>query len=294
VTTMADMVSEVRRNVYGSMTENINLVASTYTSGDTVLNLELPIAGITPGMMISSGLNTWFVKGTSPNENQVFVIPGYDDSPSQNAAVNDFVYIKPRMTAWYAFNKLNDQIKRLSSSMNGLYAMKSWVMPVDSTYQTYVIPTADTDLLNIIRVRYLVPGTPDVWADISNKDWKWQNGQSEQRVQILINVPSGTDIEFVYQAPFTQATSLNDNVQTVCGLSETMLDIPALGVSAALLMTSEARRNQVQTQGDSRRASEVSITGNSMASRDFNRLFQARIDEEYIRLVNKTPIFRGI
>jgi hypothetical protein len=265
MTTMADMVSEVRRNVYGSMTENINLVASPYLAGETVLDLELPIAGITPGMMISSGLNTWFVKGTLPSQNQVLVIPKYDDSPSQDAAVNDFVYIKPRMTAWYAFNKLNDQIKRLSSSMNGLYAMKSWVTPVDS-----------------------------VWADIPNKDWKWQNGQSEQRVNVLINVPSGTNIEFVYQAPFVEATSLDDDVQAVCGLSETMLDIPALGVSAVLLMTSEARRNQVQTQVDSRRAGEVSVTGNSMASRDFSKLFQSRINEEYIRLVNKTPIFRGI
>ena len=294
MTTMADMVAEVRRNVYGTMAENINIVAQPYTAGADSLILELDVTGITPGTMISSGLNTWYVKGTSPTTNTIFVIPGYDDSPQVNASVNDIVYIRPRMTAWYAFNQLNDQIKRLSSPMLGLYRLDSWVADVDPTYQTYVIPTGDTDLLDVVRVRYLMPGTPDMWADIPTKDWKWQNGQSEQRVQLLINVPSGTQIEFVYRAPFSAATSLSDNVETVCGLSSTMLDIPPLGVSAALLRTTEARRNQVQTQGDPRRATEVSITGNSSMAREFQRQYQYRVDEEYARLISKTPIYRGI
>lgn len=294
MTSMADMVAEVRRNVYGTMTENINIVAAPYTGGSDTLTLELDVTGITPGTMISSGLNTWYVKGVVPASKQVFVIPGYDDSPQVNASVNDIVYIRPRMTAWYAFNKLNDQIKRLSSPVLGLYRLDSWVTPVDPTYQTYVIPTADTDLLDVVRVRYKVPGTPDMWADIANKDWKWQNGQSEQRVQLLINVPSGTDIEFVYRAPFSPATALSDNVETVCGLSSTMLDIPPLGVSAELLRTTESRRNQVQTQGDPRRATEVSITGNSSMAREFQRQYQYRVDEEYTRLISKTPIYRGI
>lgn len=294
MTTMADMVAEVRRNVYGTMTENINIVSQTYTAGSGELTLELDVTGITPGTMISSGLNTWFVKGSSVSENKLFVIPGYDDSPKVAAAVNDIVYIRPRMTAWYAFNKLNDQIKRLSSPTHGLYKLESWQADVDPTYQTYVIPTADTDLLDVVRVRYLVPGTPDMWADIPTKDWKWQNGQTEQRVQVLINVPAGTTIEFVYRAPFTPATALTDNVETVCGLSSTMLDIPPLGVSADLLRTTEARRNQVQTQGDPRRATEVSITGNSSMAREFQRQFQYRVDEEYTRLISKTPIYRGI
>lgn len=291
---MKDLVADVRRNVYGTMTESINIVAQPYTAGSDTLNLELDVTGITPGTMISSGLNTWYVKGVVPSAKQVFVISGYDDAPEQNAAVGDIVYIRPRMTAWYAFNKLNDQIKRLSSPVHGLYRLDSWQAPVDPTYQTYVIPTADTDLLDVVRVRYLMPGTPDMWADIPTKDWKWQNGQSEQRVQLLINVPSGTTIEFVYRAPFAPATSLNDNVETVCGLSSTMTDIPPLGVSAELLRTTEARRNQVQTQGDPRRATEVSITGNSSAAREFQRQFQYRVDEEYTRLISKTPIYRGI
>lgn len=292
--TMRDLVSDVRRRVYGSMTENVNLVQVSASAGQTSLQLELGVDGIQKGMLLSSGLNVWFVKGVYANDNTVFVIPGYDGSPQQAVTAGDMVYVRPRMTDWFAFNALNDVLRRLSSPENGLYKIGTWTAEVDATYQTYVVPTAAEDMTNILRVRWRVPGTTDVWTDLPDRMWRWVYSADQNVIRILRNIPSGTDVEFTYKAPFTLATSLSTDPVVTCGLTESMLDIPALGAAAMLLRTTEARRTQVSTQGDSRRPEEVPVTANSSIASQLDREFKNRVQEEMIRLVTRIPIYRGV
>ncbi len=292
--TMRDLVSDVRRRVYGSMTENVNLVQVSASAGQTSIQLELGVDGIQKGMLLSSGLNVWFVKGVYSNTNTVFVIPGYDGSPQQAVTAGDMVYVRPRMTDWFAFNALNDVLRRLSSPENGLYKIGTWTAEVDATYQTYVVPTAAVGMTNILRVRWRVPGTTDVWTDLPDRMWRWVYSADQNVIRILRNIPSGTDVEFTYKAPFTLATSLSTDPVATCGLTESMLDIPALGAAAMLLRTTEARRTQVQTQGDSRRPEEVPVTANSSIASQLDREFKNRVQEEMIRLVTRIPIYRGV
>lgn len=291
MTTMADLVADVKRTTYGSLAEQINLVATEYTAGSDTLYCELDVSGISAGVTVCSGLNTWYVKGVVSGEKKLLVVPGYDNSPSASVAVGDIITIRPHMTGWYAFTMLNDEIRRLSSSLVGLYQLASWTAVSDPTYQTYALPD-DVSILQILRVRVRMPGTTDVWGDLPNSAWRYD--PTNGLVQVLRAIPGGTSVQFIYKAPFVAASSLSDDVQSVCGLAETMNDIPVLGVASSLLLTTEARRNQVQTQGDPRRASEVSTTGNSMAAREMGRAYEARVQEEYARLLQQTPIFRGI
>jgi hypothetical protein len=293
MTTMRDLVADVRRITYGSMSEKINLIGTSASAVVDEVTLELDVTGISEGMILSSGLNVWYVKGVSSNDRKVFVVPGIDNSPSNAITAGDMVYVRPRMTDWYAFNMLNDEIRSLSSPTNGLFQLKSWTADVDPTYQSYDVPSAASNLTSIHRVRYRLPGTPDVWVDLPSFAWKWHTGTGTNRVQLLRNIPVGTEVQFVYKAPFTQATSLSDDVVSVCGLSETMVDIPALGVAVMLLNTTESRRVQVQTQVDARRSDEVPATANSSQATQMRRLYRERIQDEYSRLMNKLPIFMG-
>jgi hypothetical protein len=87
--TVGDLVADVRRRVYGSMTENVNLVQTSASAGQTSLQLELGVDGIQKGMLISSGLNVWFVKGVYSTDNTVFVIPGVSDVCCAASGVDD-------------------------------------------------------------------------------------------------------------------------------------------------------------------------------------------------------------
>lgn len=251
MTTIKDMVADTKRMAYGSMSEQINLVAASYTAGSTELYLDMDITGITPGMVLSGGLNVWYVRNIDAGSNLVYVIPGYDNSPQKALPVGEFIYIKPRVTDWYMFESLNQEILRLSTPEHGLYQIKSWTVDVDPTWQTYEIPSTAFDMIGLLRVRYRSPGSSDVWIDIPDKSYRVQltDAQGTSYIRLLRNIPSGTEIKFLYKAPFNQAENLSDSAITVCGLSETMVDIPTLGVLGTLLRTTESRRGQVQTRG---------------------------------------------
>ena len=292
--TVGDLVADVRRRVYGSMTENVNLVQTSASAGQTSLQLELGVDGIQKGMLISSGLNVWFVKGVYSTDNTVFVIPGYDNSPQDAVEAGDMVYVRPRMTDWYAFNAINDQLRSLSSPDAGLYRIGTWVADVDPTYQTYVVPQAALTMTNIIRVRWRWPGTTDVWTDMAPRHYRWNYSTVQNIVRLLISIPSGTEIEFTYKAPFTLATSLADDPVADCGLSDSMLDIPSLGAAVELLQTTESRRTQITAQGDSRRPEEVPVSSNSSIAGQLQRMYKSRVQEEMSRLVTRIPIYRGV
>lgn len=287
MTTMANLVADARRMAYGSMSETINLVAAPYTAGDVDLNLELDVTGITPGTILSCGLNVWWVKSVDTSTKTVYVVNSFDDSPNADAAVGDIVYVRPRATAWYLFTTMQDVIRSLSSPSNGLYKIGTWTTDVDPTYQTYPIPVAAQDATGIIGARVLSPAEPDVWFDIPKKAILWQDSQNI--VRVTRNLPAGTSVEFRYKGPFTVPTALTDDPIAVCGLTSHMLDIPALGTVVTLLRTTEGRREQVQSQGDSRRPGEVGQGANLNAAREFERDFKSRVGEEASRLISQDP-----
>lgn len=294
MTTIKDLVADARRITYGSMTEQINLIDGTVAAGTTTIPMQLDISGITPGMILSSGLNVWYVTGSSPGDKQVFVVPGYDNSPQDAAADNDIVIVKPKVTDWYLFNTINDEIVKLSSPTNGLYKIGSWVENVSPTYQTYEVPAGALNMTSLARVRYRWPGTPDVWSDLRPSSYRWIVSESDNKIQVLVNVPSGTEIEFTYKAPFTKATALTDDPVEDCGLADTMLDIPPLGAAAMLLRSTDGRRNQIQVQGDSRRAAEVGSSANLSTASAIDRDYKGRVQDEYARLLQRLPIFLGV
>jgi hypothetical protein len=291
MTTINDLIFDVKRVAYGGLPEKINLVTASANAGSTTLSLELDIAGITEGTVLSSGLNVWYTKGTISTANQVLVVPGWDNSPQAGVAAGDIVYVRPNVTHWQIFNALNDEIRKLSSPAIGLYSLQYWEAEVDPTYQTYPVPASAT-IIDIARVRFRMPGTTDVWGDLPNSAYRYD--KTNNLVQLLRMIPSGTDVQFVYKSPFTEASSVSDDVQTVCKLATTMNDIPVLGVVTSLLQTTEARRNVLQIQGDPRRAGEVQSQANAAAASMMRREYEGRIREEYARLVSQLPIFKGI
>jgi hypothetical protein len=185
-------------------------------------------------------------------------------------------------------------LRSMSSPEAGLYKIGTWVAEVDPTYQTYVVPVEAADMINLLRVRWRWPGTTDVWSNLAPRHYRWQYSTEQNVVRLLISIPSGTEIEFTYKAPFIIATSLDDDPVADLGLSDSMLDIPALGAAIELLYTTESRRTQVTSQGDSRRPDEVPVTSNSSIAGALQRTYKARVQEEMSRLVTRMPIYRGL
>lgn len=290
---MIDLIADSRRMAYGSMADQLNFLAKDYLLGDGELTLLLDVANITPGMVLSSGLNVWYVMSVDPTTKKVTVYASYDNSRNDALSVGAPVMIRPRVTDWVLFNAVNDTIKSLSSPTYGLYRQGSWTDPnTDVVWGTYQIPLEAQDMTNLIRVQARYIMTPDLWTDIPMNYVDWQ--PENQLVRINGALPMGTPLRFDYKAPFKKANGLTDDAEFDMGLSASMLDIPPLGAAARLLRLTESRRAQIHNQSDPRRADEVQAGQNTGAAREYERQFQQRVYDEQIRLVNRNPYIRTL
>jgi hypothetical protein len=288
MTTMKDLVADTRRIAYGSMADQLNFLAVEATAGATTLEFTMDVTPITPGMVLSSGLNVYYVISVNANTKVVTVHTGYDNSRSEVLPVGSAVMIRPRVTDWLLFNGVNDVIRAMSSSTHGLYKEGTWTADVDPAWQTYDIPVADQGMTAFIKAQIRQPGSTDVWFDLPVNSVQWQ--PENNLIRMTRDYQSGTEIKFFYRGGFTLAADLTDDVVADCGLAETMIDIPPLGAAVLLLRTTEARRSQIHSQSDPRRAEEVVSGSNSSAARELDRDFRARVNDEYVRLLNRNPL----
>jgi hypothetical protein len=141
MTRILDLVADTRRTAYGSMADQLNFLTEEAPLGEAELKMALDLSGITPGMVLSSGLNVYYVVGVVAAEKKVLVYPTYDNSHNDALPIGSPVMIRPRVTDWHIFNLLNDTIKQLSSATSGLYREGSWVTrSTGFTWNTYDIP----------------------------------------------------------------------------------------------------------------------------------------------------------
>ena len=290
---MLDLVADARRMAYGSMSDQLNFLAEEAPLGAAELKMSMDPNGITPGMVLSSGLNVYYVVAVVAAEKKIVVYPTYDNSKSDALPVGSPIMIRPRATDWALFNDLNTVIRSLSSSTHGLYRAGSWTTTSAVSWDTYPIPADAQDMTNLIRVSVKRPGySDDVWVELPPNSVKWQ--PEHNVVRITSYQTSGFDVRFDYKAPFKQATALTDDVVTDLGLAETMVDIPPLGAASNLMRTTESRRSNIHAQGDPRRPDEVPSGANTDAARSFEREFKRRVSDEYVRLVNRNPWVRQL
>ena len=292
MTLMLDLIAATRRMTYGSMADQLNFLAAEYPMGDAELTMSMDVTNITPGMVLSSGLNVWYVIGVDAVAKKATVYAGYDNSHNDPLPVGSPVMIRPRVTDWLLFTYVSDTIKAISSPQHGLYRQASWDEPnTDVVWGTYAIPVEAQNMTDLIRVQARYIMTPDLWTDIPLQYVEWQ--PENQIVRVKGSLPMGTPLRFDYKAPFLAPSGLDDDVEVDLGIPESMHDIPALGAAARLLRTTESRRSQIHNQGDPRRATEVPPGANSASASDLSREFRQRIADEQTRLMIKNPYVRS-
>ena len=284
--TMQDLVADTRRLMYGSMSDQLNFLSEEVPEGSNTLKFIMDVSPIQPGMILSSGLNVYYVIATDPGTKSVTVYQSFQNSRNDMLAAGAPVMIRPRVTDFLLFTYLNDMIRSLSSPVHGLYQEGQWEVEQPDWYGVFEIPAEAADMVSMTRVSVRAWGYEDMWFEIPMTYVEWQ----PEMGTIRLRVPTtGRAVRFDYKAPFKAADSLTTDVEVECGLSDTMHDIPPLGAAARLLRTTENRRAQIHSQSDPRRADEVQGGLNSNAARDMKTEFEARIAQERIRLVNRNP-----
>jgi hypothetical protein len=288
----SDLIETTKRHLLSGQRPMMNKLAGPSIISATSLTFQYDMTGIKEGSYLQVDLEVFYVWSVNVGAKTAVVEPAQEGSLPAAHNQGDIVVVNPRFPDHAVLAALNDCISSLSSPALGLYQIRT----TDLTYVTTAggYDFATVDLFDIVDIRARR-------GDATSKDWQSLNNWQIDRHGNTSNFPSGTAlylseaadngtaVRVEYRAGFGSLTSRSDNVQTVTGLPVTALDIPPMGAAIRLVHPREIKRNQTESQGDGRRAGEVTPGAVAGSVNALERDYYRRISEEAARLSAANP-----
>ena len=290
-----DWINATRNYLMSGFTEERNKLASTYTAGSGTLTFSYPLQGIRQGAKLSIGTNTFYV--WSVNGQSATVSAGEDGTVDATIASGTVVRVNPRFTDADIWREIGNDLGDLSSPTNGLYGIGT----VDLTYNPvlvgYDLGSIQSTFIDIYEMKYLTPGPAHDNARIKKANWRINRDANSNQftsgfgLQLFQPAYPGFNLRVVYKSTLTVPSSSVSNV-SVTGLQPSAYDLPPLGAAVRLMAGREIKRNFTESQGDTRRATEVPPSAVAQSSNGLARLRQQRITAEAARLDALYPSYR--
>ena len=289
-----DWVDRARETLGGGVVEQVNRLLLPFIPGDTTLQLEFETDGITRGIPICLGLNTFMVWSVAPATKEVTVQSGWAGSPEVSADIGELVRVRPNVQTHRIFDAINDTLNELSSPMMGVYGVGTLDLVYDPITTNYDLTGAE-DIEGVLGVQI---------GDASDLQSLWQNlrsiSQWEHRTTPpSAEVPSGhvlrvfgtiptdnTTLRVIYRHRLNPVVTLDDDVN-MTALPETAYDLPVLGAASRLAIPGEWRRNLLNAQPDPRRADEVAPGAVLGGARALRAHYENRVTQEAARLMSQ-------
>lgn len=293
MTTASDWCEATRRLLLSGLQAERNSLAADYTAGSGTLQFSAALGGIAPGIRISIGLNTFYVRTVNQAGQSATVFGGQEGSTDANAATAAIVRVAPRFTDFEILDALNGDLSSLSSPDSGLYQVKAASLTYSNGTIGYDL-SGVTDVIDIIDVRVQTNSSFKDWPRLNQSDWRLDRSAdtsvfaSGLALQVWDGGYAGLPVRVIYRAPFTPLATLAADVATT-GLPATAYDLPAWGAALRLMAPREVKRNFTESQPDTRRAGEVPAGAVAGSYRGIAALRAQRINEEKARLTAANP-----
>lgn len=291
------LITQVEDHLLGGDRDELNFLAADMGSGDLTLTLSGPLNNLAAGSYLGIELEVLYVKSVDPTSQQVTVRRGMLGSTAAIHSSDTQVYINPLFSKWQIYKALNVEIVSLSGADNGLFAERAFTLTSQTVKKTYDVPASNADLRQILEIRWNATGAEANWPRVGKRSYQIirdvtmdSTTATGLALRIEESFTPGRRIVVRYAGDFTQLSSnLNDNAAATTGLSNNMIDIPALGAAARLMGVREAKRSFVERAVDSRRAGEVPPGSSSRSAAVLLQLLNGRIKSEADRLKHLWP-----
>lgn len=293
MTTTADLISATERLLYSGAREERNYLAADYVSGATSISIANAAGNIQAGARLAIGLEMFIVK-TSPTDTTVSVLGAQEGSAAANHSSGAAIIVNPKFSQWTILQALNAELSSLSSPSNGLYQTLTKDLTFDASIIGYDLGTST--FLDVYEVRWKQTGVSKYWPHVHEWEVDRNALTSDFASTTALYISGATHnqpIRVTYFAGFTALATLTDDVFVVSGLPASCHDIPPYGVGDVLVTVSEARRNFVDAQGNSKRLEEVPTGAQRQAAMGFRSIHDRRVREEAARLRKANPTVRS-
>jgi hypothetical protein len=280
--------------------EQLNRLSAGYVAGSGTMSFDFDMAGIRSGSILSVGTSTFYVWDISANLKTATVQASWDSTTDQDWPAGTVVRVSPRFTDAQILRALNEDINDISSPSNGLFQIGTTELVYDSALVGYDLSLAP-NMISPIELRVENPGSFKEWTRIPSFKFRvvkgaptGQEGFESGMALFLYDTwagATGDRLHLTYRKGFNQlANSFSTKIGT--GMPASAWDIPPLGAAISLMAGREIKRSFVESQGDSRRATEVSAGASTSSVNALRLLRQQRITAEAQRLDGFYPIIK--
>lgn len=285
------VINRTLRQLLSGVVEQKNKLAANLSASATSLTVSYDLDGLRKGTVFEIDSEMFYVWEATPGTKTLTVERGFNGSTATTHTAGAIVTTSPRFPRSQILEALNDELRDLSSPVNGLYQVKYFDFDYNGSADIINLPPV-LDIIDLIGVHIRVTGDNYEWVrkvrllrDLPTDDFSSSFGlKFEDRIR------SGR-LRIVYKAPFTPLTNETQNLNTFAGLPDSCEDIVNMGVQIRLMAPREIKRNFTESQGDTRRADEVPAGAVAGSVQNLIRMRRDRIIAESARLKRQYPVY---
>jgi hypothetical protein len=291
MTTTATVIDRTLRQLLSGTVEARNKLASTINSSATSVTTTYALESLRAGQVFEIDSEMFYIWEADTASKTLTVQRGYAGTTAAAHTSGAIITASPRFPRAQVLEAINDELMDLSSPMHGLFQVKT----LDYTYNgtdRMVNLTGVTSMIDLIgvSVRYLNDDYPVARKVKLVRDLPTDDFASGFAIKFDQNVYPGR-LRIVYKAAYSGTTSESTDINTTCGVQESITDIVTIGTQIRLMSPREIKRNFTESQGDTRRAEEVGPGAVTASISNMKQLRKDRITAEAARLARAYPTF---
>ena len=291
MTTTATVIDRTLRQLLSGTVEARNKLASTINSSATSVTATYALESLRAGQVFEIDSEMFYIWESDVSTKTLTVQRGYAGTTAAAHTSGAIITASPRFPRAQVLEAINDELMDLSSPMHGLFQVKT----LDYTYNgtdRMVNLTGVTSMIDLIgvSVRYLNDDYPVARKVKLVRDLPTDDFASGFAIKFDQNVYPGR-LRIVYKAAYGGTTSESTDINTTCGVQESITDIVTIGTQIRLMSPREIKRNFTESQGDTRRAEEVGAGAVTASISNMKQLRKDRITAEAARLARAYPTF---
>ena len=287
--TVSTVIDRTVRQLLSGTVEERNKLAASVSATATTVSVQYDMKGIREGVVIQVDAELMYVWEIAVGSKSATVERGWNGTTPAAHTNNSIVVVDPKFPRNQIVEAINAELDDLSSPMNGLFQVKTMDIDYNGSWTMLNIPTTDT-IIDLISVssRYLTTEYQQIRRVRLIRDLPNDDFNSGYALKFDEDV-STSRIHIVYKTPFTNVSTETHNIQNMTGLPSSCEDILIIGAQIRLVNPREVKRNFTESQGDTRRAEEVTAGAVSGSITNLLRMRRDRINSESAKLQRQYP-----
>lgn len=290
MSTAAQIVNRVHRQILSGVVEERNKTATQVTATATTVTFQYELKGIREGAIIQIDAELLYVWEAVPGTKTATVERAFNGTTASAHVNGSIVTVNPRFPRNQIIEAINDELSDLSSPMNGLFRVKAVDIRYSAGDRMVNFPVLE-DVIDLVevRLRYLATDYVKQPRVSLTRDLPTSDFGSGMALTMNSGTKSGT-LRVSYKTGFGRITAETDDLQSNIGFPASAEDILVIGAQIRLVSPREIKRNFTEAQPEPRRSDEVAAgsVGNSITN--LLRLRRDRITAEAAKLMRQYPV----